>query len=172
MRIVEPMNTACRVVTGKPEQFTDGQIGAFARMAAANGAEHRGLVPRLKSALALCVLTGENELKGIAGIKPPHRPYHAMVFRSAGVQELEALYPLEYGWMYLAPEVRARGYGEAMLRSCMAAAEGQNLFAIGRSDNGAVARLAARRGIPMLGRPFASHRGRGHQLALFGIENR
>ena len=164
------MSTACRVITGAPDRFPERQIEAFARLAAANGAQREGLLNRVRAARTLCFLVEDTALKGIAGIKSPHGPYHTLVFRSAGVPDLQTRYPIEFGWMYLAPDARARGNGEAMLRACMDAARGHNLYATSRTDNGAFAWLVARHGFRQLGRPYRSRHG-DHELMLFGIEN-
>lgn len=164
------MSTACRIITGAPNRFPDGQIEAFVRLAAAFGARLEGLPSRVRAARTLCFLVEDTTLKGIAGIKSPHGLYHTLVFRSAGVPNLQARYPIEFGWMYLTPEARARGHGEAMLRACLKSVEGHNLYATSRSDNGAFARLVARHGFRQLGRPYLSRTG-DHDLTLFGIEN-
>ncbi len=86
------------------------------------------------------------------------------MFRQAAARQNAAEYPLELGWVFVAPGYRGEGIAERLCRMLMARVPATGVFATTRPDNAAMMTILEALGFARIGAPY--RRG-DEELVLF-----
>ncbi len=157
----------CTVITQSPERLSKNDLGDFTALVRAGGeVKHVGLEDRVRKAKQLIFLRVENCLAGIGALKKPNANYRKRVACKSGVDLPTSAYPLEFGWVFISPSYRGRGYANRITEAGVYAANGAGIFATSRRNNGAMHSALKKHGFCRVGKAYQSPHG-DHQLRLF-----
>jgi len=149
----------------EPVACTERERQDFARLVR-QGFENTSadLDTRIRSAGCLAFYWEGDTLGAIAALKGPPAQYRATVFRQAAARQNAAEYPLELGWVFVAPGYRGEGIADRLCRMLMARVPATGVFATTRPDNVAMMTILGALGFARIGAPY--RRG-DEELVLF-----
>jgi GNAT superfamily N-acetyltransferase len=120
-----------------------------------------GLSERVAQAELLGLYYDDENLVAVAALKHPVAGYKKGLFKKAGVLIAEAeKYELEFGWAFILPEYRNRGFGSDLMERLIRNAGSGALLATIRTSDEAMAESLKKLGFKKAGEPFSkrSHR--------------
>lgn len=123
------------VSTKSPKECSGEELAEFERFVLeGREVDPEGLSGRIEQAVALAMLTTEDGLMGVAGLKKPGSGYRAKVVYGSGATLPADHYPLELGWVYVREGVRG-GKSKMLCEALIPRAEGRGMFATSRVNN-------------------------------------
>jgi predicted GNAT family N-acyltransferase len=156
-----------QIVVKTPSECSPAEIDEFIALITAGGeVAAGGLEQRIMSAAHLVLLLSNERAAGIAAIKNPNQHYRDHVASASGIALPASSFPYELGWVFVAPDVRGKGYGQSLSQAALAFAEGHGVFATSRIDNARMHHTLAKLGFIQVGEAYVSRRG-DHHLLLF-----
>jgi len=125
-----------------------------------------GLDRRVSQAHVLAFAREGQDLCGVAALKSPRGGYRKSIFTKTGATIPAIEYPLELGWLFVAPGNRGNGISQSLVGSVLAHAGSKSVFATTRTDNAAMRTVLLKSGFIRHGQDYESNRGT-HKLTLF-----
>ena len=118
-----------------PKECSGEELAEFERLVLEGGeVDPEGLAGRIQQAVALAMLTTEDGLMGVAGLKKPGAGYRAKVAKESGATLPSDHYPLELGWVHVREAVRG-GKSKMLCEALIPHADGRGMFATSRVNN-------------------------------------
>ena len=149
-----------------PSECSARNLADFEKLVLEGGAvDPEGLAQRVRNASRLLFLrepTGQ--LIGVGALKQPRSGYRDSVFAKARATVRSDRYPVELGWVVVAPSHQGRGLSARIIGELLALAKDENVFATTRVGDRAM-RFASAHGFEPNGNPYPS--GRGYNLVLY-----
>lgn len=141
--------------------FSEEELAAFEGLVlAASEVQMEGLRELILNAPVLFRIFQDDMLVGVGGIKVPRRSYQSRVFRLAGVGEIAAQFPLEFGWASVLESQRGTGVGTLIAAAAAKIASVQGgIFATCREENEAIQYVLKKSGFVDIGGAYQSSRG-------------
>lgn len=141
--------------------FSEDELTAFEGLVLAAGeVQVEGLRELILNAPVLIRIFQDDMLVGVGGIKVPRRSYQSRVFRLAGVGEMAAQFPLEFGWVSVLESRRGTGVGTLIAAAAAQIASGRGgIFATCREENGTIQYVLKKSGFVDIGEAYQSSRG-------------
>ncbi len=154
-----------------PSQATEAELDSFVALVTEGGEVAPGLRQRVEAASVLGLLRYNKKIIGTAALKKPITAYRLGVFEKAGLDTAEK-YPLELGWIYVAPQHRGKKRTRPLLEAVVSRAKQKGVYATTRVSNEAMRKILLLLRFAPIGVPFDSQQNPGEQLQLYGrIEN-
>ena len=143
------------------ETFSEDELTAFEGLVLAAGeVQMEGLRELILNAPALIRIFRDDTLVGVAGVKFPRRSYQSRVFKLAGLDEMAAQFPLEFGWASVLESQRGSGVGTLIAATAVKIASKQGgIFATCREKNETIQYVLKRSGFVDMGEAYQSSRG-------------
>ena len=116
------MTTAVpKLIVKSPSACSNVEIGAFIAFVRAGGeVSIQGLVEKIRSAVALALAYLDGLIVGVSALKRPQASYRRRVNSSSGTPLPETEFPFELGWVYVAPDVRRKGFSLLLSEAAIA----------------------------------------------------
>jgi hypothetical protein len=123
-------------VTAKsPKECSGAELAELEKLVLEGGeVDPEGLSGRIERAVALAMLTTEDGLMGVAGLKKPGAAYRAKVAKGSGATLSADQYPLELGWVHVREGVRG-GKSKMLCEALIPHADRRGMFATSRVNN-------------------------------------
>jgi len=103
----------------------------------------------------------------VAGLKNLVLSYRAGIFKQAKSERRADDFPLELGWVVVAPDHRRRGLSGSLVQALLEAAMERNVYAIAFTDNYPMHKSFERHGFTREGTPYVSSFRPGRMVQLF-----
>lgn len=154
-----------KTIIKKPEDCSDSEINTFCDMVRQGGqvAEWR-LKERILSAEKLIFILDE-ECVAVGGIKNPNKGYKDRIFDKAKASNSDQ-YIFELGWIFVDPNVRKNGYGQALINTIMEDLAEKTCYAATRENNHGMLSILKKFHFSQLGQPYKSDNG-DYTLVLY-----
>ena len=157
-----------RVEILEPALCSDAQLTAFSQIVLQGGeVVPDGLEERIRHrGFALVFLSMDETLVGVGALKRPRESYRHNLFAAACLSDREPEFPLELGWIVVAPNCRGRGYALLIAAAAMTRAGSEGVYATIHESNPSLRRALARLGFERSSHVWKSKRREG-ELGLY-----
>jgi len=125
-----------------------------------------GLEGRIKKASTLAFGLCNGVLVAVAAVKRQELGYRRDTFKNAGISELTANYPCEFGWAFVTPEYRGKKFSIALVEKSLSSLKAENVYATTKTSNAQMHSVLGKFGFAPAGQPWRSHRG-PYDLAMY-----
>lgn len=156
-----------RIEVKSPSDCSDSELKQFVALVNEGGEVANGLDGRVRRAVVLAMMYCSDDLVGTAAIKRPNNNYRKKVFQNANAGQQPSSYPVELGWIYIAPEHRGKGKTTALVEAALHQLDGGYAFATTRQNNEAMHHVLQKTGFSHVGNPYASKEHHGEKILLF-----
>ncbi len=153
----------------KPPSDCDAtELDAFEALVRTGGeVTEAGLRQRITNASHLLFLYDSfGVLAGVSALKHPNKDYRTNVFQRAQATSSAASYPVELGWVFVAPSHQGQHLSRPLVEQLLPYAAVSLVYATTRADNEWMQRTLVRYGFHQNGSPYRSSRG-DYDLALY-----
>ena len=148
---------ASNTTSKRPSECTSAELDSFAALVRLGGQVYTdGLRERIAAADRLAFHDQNGKLVGVAGLKNLPHSYRAGIFRQAQSARSAGDFPLELGWVVVAPDHRGRGISGRLVQALLEAALERNVYAISHTDNTPIHRALERHHFAREGVPYPS----------------
>lgn len=155
------------IVARAPSNCSASELADFAKLIREGGeVANAGLERRVFHAQTLFFVREDKRVVAIAALKRPVQAHRASVFKKAGALLSPITFPLELGWIFVAPGARGRGLSRQLVEAAIQHARGTPLFATTRTDNHPMQASLQRCGFSRHGSDYKSDLSSAH-LTLF-----
>ncbi len=159
--------TSLAITVKAPGACDAEELKAFERFVRKGGeVQSHGLATLVRQANALAFVHSSRQVVGVGALKQPLAGYRKSVFEKSAAVRAAAEFPVELGWIYVAPAERGKGHSGRLVEALLKRAPDAGIFATSRTDNTPMHRSLERFGFVRAGKPYTSTRGR-YKLQLF-----
>jgi len=158
---------AIDIVARKAKFFSESEHEAFINLVRSGGevTDHT-LQRNVPRAECLVFLRDCGRLQGVAALKNPISSYRQTILRKSGISLAEPNFPFELGYVFVAPEVRGKGYSRQLVDAAVRGAGARGVFATSRADNPAMHATLGKFGFERAGNEYAG-RSESEKIQLF-----
>jgi GNAT superfamily N-acetyltransferase len=116
---------------------------------------------------ALIFLHDDGNLHGVAALKVPQPSYRDHIRRKSGTAVPSAAFPLELGYILVAPAALRRGHSRRLVDEALRVADARGVFATSRADNHFMHKTLVKSGFEPTGQAYPSKQRPGTSIQLF-----
>lgn len=152
------------VVAGEAKKFSDAERRDFMGLVQEGGEVADVVLKRnIDRAKRLVFLRAGAALVGVAALKVPEVSYRKRIAARSGVNVPEADFPLELGYVFVAPAHRERGHSRTLVEAALNSIR-EGIYATSRAGNVSMHRTLERYEFKAMGKPYP---GRDQVIQLF-----
>ncbi len=145
------LKESMKTIIKSPQECSTSEIEIFTKLTIEGGqVSTAGLEHRIRQAERLVFVYQDDTCVAIAGLKNPLSQYKSKVFKSAGVEDQQANYKYEVGYIYS----KISGVGNELMKAVVEAAGDAKVFATTQDNNSVMQYLLPKYSFEKLGNSY------------------